>query len=694
MKEEFLQTLLAAILESASSCHTSDYLNNITILAECLLSAVGTCDSLREKLMSSLNAGTIQNQVWDLIQADPIVQRASCHSHAASLHHKLRSATIGTILTVAITSDFKKPAIAQNMLIALVRRQQHDFLVTHDCSQPSKTNHNVPSLFEQQCTPYTGQHLQDWKKQLASELESQESYKRDSLIRSVALICQDLELRCNTVEEPLRKEQDKCRALEDEVVQLKGQIQSLESHAADDKFHLDGLEDEKLMLAEEKSEVTARLEELKGDFQEATRRADEALNTAREQLRSREAELNSIIVGHEEKARDSEIELSDIREALSQSKANEVRQHEDMMKLDELRDQLELRLSESENQRAHGHQMTSRQAEEMARLTEHKAELERRIQSQAEEYEAVSRRMSDLQASHREFVHASEESARNLEMRHNEKFEAARDKAKEEIEEANLQCQNARDDCDFIEKAHEQTRQQLEELQSSFLSLENQVEDLAERCAEQNDELIELRAWKKKVFASMGFVSQDLMQPDARPPKEAASNRRKSQGHHRDLELRTSSQIPGNGAHAPTDAPPDHPGSFSSQGGGSTPKRPRPRPSFKIPTMRSRDSGITSTPGIKATSPHKRAALKNVSSNRRYASVGFAITSDGKRHENNAEWAPRSVRKARMSLPNINTADFDMDEDELLTGTPLTPGQFLAGTGQVPQTEDESTTEL
>jgi hypothetical protein len=131
--------------------------------------------------------------------------------------------------------------------------------------------------------------------------------------------------------------------------------------------------------------------------------------------------------------------------------------------------------------------------------------------------------------------------------------------------------------------------------------------------------------------------------------------------------------------------------SYSSQGGGPMPKRSKPRSSFRPPTMHTpytQKPMLTSNSAPKQLSPSKRSALRQMSPNRRHT-VGFALA---EAEEEDRAIGIRSARKRRGSLPDIEQADFDMD-DEFMAGTPLTPG-FMAGTGKMPDEDDATTTEL
>jgi len=131
--------------------------------------------------------------------------------------------------------------------------------------------------------------------------------------------------------------------------------------------------------------------------------------------------------------------------------------------------------------------------------------------------------------------------------------------------------------------------------------------------------------------------------------------------------------------------------SHSSQTG-STPKRQKPRPSFKIPTMHT-PYGNKPALAPKATSRKLtlsgRSALRSISPNRRHTTVGFAVP---KPDEDRTGKQTLPLRNRRGSLQEAERTDFDMDD--FLTGTPsLTPGEFISSTERMPE-EGQSTTEL
>jgi hypothetical protein len=68
--------------------------------------------------------------------------------------------------------------------------------------------------------------------------------------------------------------------------------------------------------------------------------------------------------------------------------------------------------------------------------------------------------------------------------------------------------------------------------------------------------------------------------------------------------------------------------------------------------------------------------------------VGFAVPENEEEQPN----ILRSGRKRRGSLRDVEEADFEMED--FLAGTPLTPGNFVSGTGRIPNDDEATATEL
>jgi predicted nucleic acid-binding Zn-ribbon protein len=701
MQEGFFHTFLAKVLDACimpvNSCFSASYAS----LVEQMTIALPLCDSLRGKILLVASASEMQDKIWKLLQFQFEEKHSDCRAYTASLHQHMMSATIALLLNLAITTQTPGPSLPVQLATALINKQRQLQLIATRCShEMATTKPAVVSLFQQKSTPYTGQHLQDWRERLNSDIENHATFQRDSIVRSVAQICQDLEARCNTVEEPLRRERQKTKELQQHVAQLNERISSLKVQADDDRCYLDGLEDEKNTILEENDGLSAKLNDLQAKFEEASRNADETLRRVREDFNAKELELRSTLLSceetihtHEEKSEAQIRMVRNLEHDLGQAQDERASLGEQIETLQRQLEDAEKKLeSETENGRT--------QSEEATRLSNRHIELELQLQGTEAELDAITTRLSDLQVSYRELVDSSEDAYKDLEHKHVRDMEAATVQERDDRAKLDAKLQEALHNGQRAEDAYEETRRDLQKLQASVPPLEERIQELIDICSEQEEELEELRTLRKNVLAqltvqptanrsaSRGPTDSDGPRPH-RAPRE--HRRRKSalqdpdtvpKGSRSTQNAASTEENVVNASFASSD-------SYSSQNG-STPKRLKPRQSFKVPAMHTPHNqkplfGSRST--SKKLSPTKRSALRQLSPNRRHT-VGFAVPENEEEQPN----ILRSGRKRRGSLRDVEEADFEMED--FLAGTPLTPGNFVSGTGRIPNDDEATATEL
>ncbi|KAJ4992727.1 hypothetical protein SVAN01_01773 [Stagonosporopsis vannaccii] len=706
MQHDLIEALLSEIIEACVAKSAPRSLQNLVILVDTLSVTSSSCAPLRFKLLSALSSPTLQDKAWNLIRKDAAFLEAGCRTYAASLHREAIAGTISLILSLVISSRSAEPILPQPLAAALITKQRKLSQVSGQCFHATSTSSGHPiSLFQQESTPFTGQHLQDWRDRLKSELESQNFYQRDSIIRSVAQICQDLETRCNTVEEPLRRERLKSQQLEQRIEELNEQVSSLESQAADDRFHLDGLEDEKMALADERDRISTRLDELRVQFEEANRGADEALRSAQEAFNMKELELRSTILNHEEQFRTREDEIKELNATLGQVRESLEHAEEEFRASCEQYDDLQTRFADTSRQLDDEREAKSRQFEEVLRLKGRAVNLEHQLQSAESELEAVTEQLGDLEVGHQELKQSSEDALREMEVRYKTDLEAAATRENAECNKLHIKLSDVVQSSRQLKHEYDKATKELDALQITLSTLEIKAQELDMLCGEQEEELEELRALRRNVLASMGLATQNsithrsasrsqkdgLIPETPRGPRE--HRRRKSALQTQDSAPKataTGQNLTDTVQEKVTEASAVVSGHESQDG--STPKRQKPRPSFKEPTMQTpleQRPILASCSTSKRLSPVKRSALRQMSPNRRHTTVGFALSETDSSSQ--AQEAGSATNR-RESHRGPSQEDFDMDD--FLAGTPLTPGAFASGTGRVPEDDASITTEL
>lgn len=705
MQEQSVHASIAKALDACISPPVSHELSNLTALVEQITTSISDCAPLQTKLLSALSTDKLQAKMWDIIGLKMKDEDATCHAHGSMLHRRLLSATVAMVLSLTLATQAAVTAIPLKLTTELVNKQRQLPHIPRHCWHTSLAPRlTTASLFQQQDTQYTGQHLRNWRDVLEMQLDSQTNHQRDTIMRSVAQICQDLETRCNTVEEPFLREQERSQRLERRVAELTAQVLALESQATDAQLQLEGFEDENSNISDEKDRLLRKLDELEVHLQKMHKKADEGLADMRENLNAKELELRSAILNHEESVCAHEAEIKARDGAVSGLEAD----LEDMQKqhshLDKQHQNLQHRFQDLDRELKNQCSIGDNRAEENKRLEIRIKTLEGELQDNETELETVTGKLGDLQVSYQELIQSSEEAMKSLETKYATDLDAAGAKADEYKRLADAQLQEAAQTNRQVKDVYEKTLGDLQALQATIPVLESKVEELSELCSEQEQQLDELNIWRKNVWKSLGLASQPplamrLASSIQKEPAELETprqprehRRRKSTLQTQGLRTKTSIETQGitstamegvaNASFASSD-------SHSSQ---PTPKRSKPRPSFKVPSMQTpytHKPVLTSKSVSKKTSPIKRSALRQMSPNRRHTTVGFAISDN---EEEQVSQETRSVRKRRGSLQSTQQPDFDMDD--FLAGTPLTPGNFAAGTGRVLEDDDVTTTEL
>jgi hypothetical protein len=525
------------------------------------------------------------------------------------------------------------------------------------------------------------------------ELSRQNSYQQDTVIRSVAQICQDLESRCNSVEEPLRREQAKVKDLTAEVTQLRQQVRLLETEAIDRQLYADGFEAELSNVESERNELLTRLAELKADLAQANRQTDETLRNAHEQFNAKELELRSTILTHEEELHARSERIEDLGTRVEDFERRLQREHDEKVELAALHASLQTRFDALEQKLESKRQNIVQQAEEIVQLRASEGNLHDRLAETKKELEVTIDQRDEVQANHEALIRSSEQALRDLETRYTNDMGAAARKTRETQDHLQAKLQEAIAGQQHVKATYEDARRDLQLAQTMINSLENKINQATDACVEKDAELDELKSWRSRVLQSMGLPTEDIPKPSC-PRQSTQSGSQQSMRHrrpHKSLTqppvdippVQASAGIPGiNGTAMDNVANASFSENDCSERDGSTPKRPRPRPSFKVPDMHTPHSRLSGRIHKTASKQTKRPALGALSPNRRHTTVGLMI-SENEEYEDTS-----GAAKRRGSLQFHEQESFDMDG--LLSGTPFTPGKFGCSTQRVPE-EDEGT---
>ncbi|KAI4692048.1 uncharacterized protein J4E84_003016 [Alternaria hordeiaustralica] len=725
MQESTVAALLSGILSAcASQPDSRETSNSIDTIDELATAAMANA-ALRTTVLRALSSRALQEKIQNLIRTGMTKEGPGCCTHAALFRRQLIAATIASLLIIVLMAQPGESTIPHTLVAALIKKQRDLPPALDTCSHSSKspTQPSI-SLFQEASTQYTGQHLQDWRKRLELELQSQNKHQRDAVVRSMAQICSDLETRCNTVEEPLRVETEKSAKLQEQVAHLNEKIahlneqtdflhkdreesveyvEGLEKELQDSIDEQKRLEQEKSDLLEEKGRMYSKIQEVETSLEVSERNATEALKAAHESSSVKEHELCSTIRQYEEDKRVRDEQVEELHGTISQLQASQMQHETDYRSLTAQFEEQQKRSREAEDTLERERANTARQAEKIAQLETQASEYQQDLEAKEAELEDAIRQLHIARTSYQEFKESSAETTRELAVKHANDLEAITMKAEERYETLEARLLDAQRNAQEERHDHGKTRNNLQHLQASVPPLEARIQELEEFCREQEEELEEFRTARKMMAMHLlpakpaSRTYKEIAQPQTTREPRTHRRRKSAINTQEDVSVATvnAQVLPnralGNSTNASFASSAD---SNSSQGNGPAPKRAKPRPAFKVPTMQTPNNQKPSIASKSLShshqlSPTKRSALRPVSPNRRHTTVGFTLPGG---EEEDAATEIESVRKRRGSLQDIEQVDFDIDDD-FTTGTPLTPG-FMSGTGRIPDEGDETMTEL
>lgn len=517
-----------------------------------------------------------------------------------------------------------------------------------------------------------------WREMLQEHLNSEARSNQSALSRLFARACQDLETRCEDIEQPLRNERADHAALQKRYDQLQEIYAEQEAQMMDRKLHYDTLEAEKdqcvydLDTAREEadrwlgkadeleqalrvsnSEARGRLAELQAvkdvtDLQHATAIAKIAEEL--EDLQESSAKMKELMNTKVEELAKAEVELDGIRVAKGSLQADGQRLsrelHDKVAEIDGLQNTVD---------------------QNAAQLKDMNSEIDLLRESLAKERQAHEQNLQQVKEHHWQNVEAANAS-------HNELMDRLAAQHGEEV--ANLEQQLTLLQ-EGSEKTAEQHTNELQKWEEDLGDAQQQVcvtlprsRGLSEltwcrlivcsgNASRRDQQITEANSMRSNLMAAMGLgPSAGLATQASLPHRTRTSSARTQQYHQSQLDPSPPTPLSGHSVDGPLGDGWASFGSNASSGhsrSGPTPKRAKPRKLFKAPSPAKPRLSISARVG-RGTSDRtatKRQPLQNMSANR-----------------SPRRSAPKTPSKAAWNDAADGFDDSTLDENELFAHTP------------------------
>jgi predicted nucleic acid-binding Zn-ribbon protein len=255
LTEHTITQLLNRIIIISASSQNVNLLELCLVLARIVLHSSTTCPRtmavLKESVKSVFNESSVK-KLCPQQDIDSYVELPSntgaCRGTIAEIQRRLTS-SMCVILTMCV-AGYAHVFNGKNehLLAEIVARQQRLMLQTSSCTHNYSRSRNQQPLqiLDLVQIPTTTENTLDWKLKLENQLYEEHLQQRQLILRAVGLACKDLEDRCATVEEPLRKEQEQNSLLQVQLIQCKTELSEMSAKVADQKLFFDSLEKEKM----------------------------------------------------------------------------------------------------------------------------------------------------------------------------------------------------------------------------------------------------------------------------------------------------------------------------------------------------------------------------------------------------------------------------------------------------------------
>lgn len=307
LTEPMISTIINDLLELACSevipnPESLVRLENAMVLTFSLVVQIQGSPSLRQAVLYSLSTDQLSKPLDRFISLVAPVSCSNMHEQADICPHSYQQTKLN--LHRGICDLFLKTALAEirgqvriDALIAtaLLDKQMSLLTVSRCCDfyGPKTLAPVIPPIISNEATKRAESH--GWRNILRESILRANESQFESIVRTVGGVCQDLELRCENVERPLRDEQTRSNDLNLKLNASEAALRAFESQAQDRLLTIEGLETGRAMLtaqvqaAEQREQSLSHSHDiLRQEFDEAKKEAADAAETAEEALKQQQ----------------------------------------------------------------------------------------------------------------------------------------------------------------------------------------------------------------------------------------------------------------------------------------------------------------------------------------------------------------------------------------------------------------------
>ncbi|KAK5717176.1 hypothetical protein LTR15_009065 [Elasticomyces elasticus] len=564
--EKFLENLLDILgranpVEMVESAHS--LASAMQQLARLSLEKSDIAEAARAVLSTSSTTRQLQTLLPSPDQTDATrscEQGIVCPSIWLTARNRILHELCSLLLKSAFITQHPDDPVPSSSVSLLLEIHAVSANTTPLCSHRRRHEHpqHMLTLRDRESTPSTHGLGDDWRGAMEAHLVSEARSSHDVLRGLFAQACQELESRCETVEQPLAEERNQRLCLQNQHDQLQEAYNELEAQVIDRRLHYQAVETEqesclkRLDAAQEETDVVRdKLHSLEQMHETELHEAHARLAELKQAKETADLQHATVLSKLEE-------DIEDLRERHREA-------HADLQKYEAQAERLanELRVSEA------ACEALQVQVDRLSEALQEKAANMQRLESTRSEAAAETARLeAALQSVQEELGQEKQNHERNV--------QHVKEQSRQNAEAANASHNDA------IDRMAATHGEEVADLQRQIAEGEDQVKRLQRKCRQKDDQIAEANAMRSNLLAALGGGAQSLAQPSL-PHRTRSSLRTQIEPTQADVTPTTpsfaldidSQAFDGGASFASND-------SSSHSRNGPTPKRAKPRKSIKI----------------------------------------------------------------------------------------------------------------
>lgn len=347
MVRDLMELACSEVIPSLESLFKLD---NALVLISGLDVRIQDSSVLRQAILYSLSTNRLSEPVHQFLDFKPTIVAIDTHEqletcplsyHQLKLHLHQRICSL--FLKTAFYSSQDEVSIDAWIATALLDKQMSFLSLSSRCGfYKSRCLASVITrapLLETAAAPLERIGSVGWRNALCENMSKAAESQHQSIVRMVGEICQDLELRCDNFERPLREEQFRANDLDEKLKTSEMKILELESQAQERISVLDGLEADKTRLVEQVQVAEQRLQSLSStqellqqELAKEQKVAADAAVAAQERMNRQELAHLAIVIGKDEMYEERSLTLSGLENRTRQlaDELNQMRVQEEI----------------------------------------------------------------------------------------------------------------------------------------------------------------------------------------------------------------------------------------------------------------------------------------------------------------------------------------------------------------------------